>query len=176
MGRQKDCDLHMPPNPLGALCFSGVPERCRDQAVVCMTMTPQRHLPYSATVQDQRLGSSLIFDMIFPIFCSIMKGKVWKQALCIFEGLVHSSVPLTNGPVSSDSCCPRLPQREDAEGKMAAVFEPKAFTSVYGLQMLHEKRRKTMSVYSTYQWFLHMTSSLCSLYMGAYISVSFLFL
>lgn len=112
--------------PLGRLCFFGVPERCSDQAA-CMTMTPQRCLPYSATVQDQGLRSSLVFDTIFSIFCLTVMGNVWKHALCVFEGLVRGWIPLTDGSVSSDNCCPRLPQMEDAGEKMAAPFERRAF-------------------------------------------------
>lgn len=108
-GEQKDRDSRMPPNPLGASMFSGVPERCSAQAL-CMTMTSQPCLLYSTTVQDQSLGSSLFFDTIFWIFCLTVMGNVWKPALCISEG---SS--LTDGPVSSGNCCPRLPQMEDAE-------------------------------------------------------------
>lgn len=108
-GEQKDRDSRMPPNPLGASMFSGVPERCSAQAL-CMTMTSQPFLLFSTTVQDQSLGSSLFFDTIFWIFCLTVMGNVWKPALCISEG---SS--LTDGPVSSGNCCPRLPQMEAAE-------------------------------------------------------------
>jgi len=122
-GEQRHRYSRMPPNPLGASMFFGVPEQYSDQAS-CMTMTPQCRLPYSTTVQDQSLGSSLFFDTIFPIFCLTVMGNIWKQALCIFEGST-----LTDGPVSSCNRCPRLPQMEDAEEeKMPAVFEPRALT------------------------------------------------
>ncbi|TNN84683.1 hypothetical protein EYF80_005098 [Liparis tanakae] len=51
------------------------PKRCSD-AAACLTMTPRRCLPNSATVQEQRLGSSPVFDTIFPIFCLTVVGNV----------------------------------------------------------------------------------------------------
>lgn len=72
--------------PLGRLGFFGVPERCSDQTA-CVTMTPQRCRAYSATVQEQRLGCSLVFDMIFSIFYLTVMGNVWKHALCVFKTL-----------------------------------------------------------------------------------------
>lgn len=49
-----------------------------------LTMTPRRCLPVSATVQDQRLGRSLVFDTIFSILCSTVTEDVWKHALVWF--------------------------------------------------------------------------------------------
>lgn len=77
--------------------------------------------PNSATVQDQRLGSPLVFDTIFSIFCLTVMGNVWKHGLCDFERPGACWISLTDGSVSSNDCCPRLTQMEDAGGKMAVV-------------------------------------------------------
>lgn len=69
-------ETHIPPNlPLGYLCSN---------QAACLTMTPRRCLPVSATVQDQRLGRSLVFDTIFSIFCSTVTEDIWKHTLVRF--------------------------------------------------------------------------------------------
>lgn len=73
--------------------------------------------PNSATVQDQRLGSSLVFDTIFSIFCLTVMGNVWKHGLCDFERPGACWISLTDGSVSSKDCRPRLTQTEDAGGE-----------------------------------------------------------
>lgn len=120
--------------------------------------------PNSATVQDQRLGSSLVFDTIFSIFCLTVMGNVWKHGLCDFERPGACWISLTDGSVSSKDCRPRLTQTEDAEGKMAVVFERRAFTLVQSLDL---KGRPSLFPAHVSVSFWDMASHVCECYLGA---------
>lgn len=116
-------DFRMPPkSPLGVFVFLAFQSDVAIQAS-CVRLLNTAFPLFNHTVQDQNMGSCLSFDTILPIFCLTVMGNVWKRALCCFEGS-----PLTDGPVWSSNCCPKLPQMEDAEEKMAAGFEPRALT------------------------------------------------
>lgn len=101
--------------------------------------------PNSATVQDQRLGSSLVFDTIFSIFCLTVMGNVWKHGLCDFERPGACWISLTDGSVSSKDCRPRLTQTEDAGGENGSGVWAKSLYSrpVSGLESLDNSVSRT---------------------------------
>lgn len=81
----------------------------------------------SAAVQDQRLGSSLVFDTIFTIFCSGLWWETYESVvLCSFlKGRGACWISLTDGSVSNNGCCPRLTQMEGAGGKAGSGVRAK---------------------------------------------------
>lgn len=126
-GEQKDRDLHATKPPWGVWVFL---------AFQCDAMVRPRVWPWllsaASPTQTQfktrgwEAPSSLT---IFSIFCLTVMGNVWKHALCDFESLVRGRIPLTDGSVSSDDCCPRLLQMEDAGDRIAVAFERRAFAT-----------------------------------------------
>ena len=85
----------------------------------------------------------------FSQFSAWLWWETYESTLCAFsKRLVRGWIPLTDGFVSSEDCCPRLPQMEDAGGKMATVFEQRALTDSQTLDLnCHSVRqsRKTSS-------------------------------
>lgn len=82
---QKDRDFRMPPNSLGVPVFFWRSRAMQPSDRVFDRDFSTPSSTDSASVQDQRLGSSLVFDTIFTIFCSGLWWETYESVvLCNF--------------------------------------------------------------------------------------------
>lgn len=148
--------------PLGRLCFFGVPERCSDQAA-CMTMTPRRCLPYSATVQDQRFGKLPSSLTRFSQFSAWLWWETYESTLCAFS----KARCVVESPSQMALCraATAAPQMEDEEEKMAAVFERRDFRFLNLKCHMWESQNKLFT--TCVSVILTIGHHVCSLYLGA---------
>lgn len=116
-GGQRERDLRMPSNPLGASFWRS--RAMQRSGRVCDRDSPTLSNLTRPQLRTSGLGSSLVFDTIFAIFCLTAVGDVWKLALCVSHGRVR---PLTDGSVWT--AAPRMEVEKEENGSDA--FEPRA--------------------------------------------------